>query len=80
LWYVILIIKGLIKSHVLTVCCSAKALEVVGMALSRGADINARNNFGDTPIHSRKERYDPDEEVLDLFVRNTKIGKSPDTS
>jgi ankyrin repeat protein len=51
----------------------AKALEVVGMAISRGADINARNNFGDTPIHSRKERYDPDEEVLDLFVRNTKI-------
>jgi hypothetical protein len=51
------------------------------MALSRGADINARNNFGDTPIHSRKESYDPDEEeVLDLFVRNTKIGKSPDTS
>lgn len=58
--------------------CVATHINLVRMGLLRGADINTRNNFGNTPIHARKARFfhDADADVLTLFVRNTKIGKS----
>lgn len=53
--------------------------EFMQLAISRGADINARNNFGDTPLHARKARIswlnDSDQDVLKTFVRNSKLGK-----